>query len=378
MSKKLQIKKINQNLNDMKLKILFTLLTVLSALFSCDPEPDLKDCSDNPIENVGWIKELIKKETDSTYNDSIYISNGLEIVQYNYKEQTVFLVEDCIKNCSDGLAIVYDCEQNVLCEFGGIAGLNTCPDFEANATNKKILFSTRDNVISEECDKKTIISNSLYKELEASPIIAAKVKGNCLNITFSLLITQDSIQDVTLVAKEQILLSDPAQYALKFNLKENLTKPISITATTSFDISNLPVGNETILLRIEGYDKPIKYTPQPKCGDPNVNCINDQQQKELKILNKMLSEIQKTAVSIPCKNPEEWDFTAVGSKACGGPTGYIAYSTKINVSNFLTKVKEHKLAEKKYNIKWGVNSDCNAIPEPSGINCNNGKAELIY
>ena len=134
MSKEKLQNEYQPKISNMKLKILSPFLILLCAIFACDPEPDLKDCSENPTENIKWLKELIEKENNTTD------SNGLEIVQYNYKDQTVFLVEDCIKNCSDGLAIVYDCEQNVLCEFGGIAGLNTCPDFEDNATEKRFYF----------------------------------------------------------------------------------------------------------------------------------------------------------------------------------------------------------------------------------------------
>ena len=143
---------------------------------------------------------------------------------------------------------------NKVCEFGGIAGLNTCPNFETEATNKVVLFSDR------HCEKGTIISPQLYKELQESPISFAKIEQNCLTLTFSILFTQDRIEDVTLVDSGLIMESFPVQRKLKFNIKENLTKPTSIEVSTSFDISNLIELGETVILHIDGYSESIEYT----------------------------------------------------------------------------------------------------------------------
>jgi hypothetical protein len=45
-------------------------------------------------------------------------------------------------------------------------------------------------------------------------------------------------------------------------------------------------------------------------------------------------------------------FTSIGSKACGGPTGFVAYSLKLNTTEFLDKVKKYTII-KKFNTKWG-------------------------
>lgn len=204
-----------------------------------------KTCSDDPLENIDWLKELINN-TDS---------NGLEIIQYDYKEQTVFSINNCL-NCTDNLIVIYDCERNKICEFGGIAGLNTCPDFDSEATNKTIIFTDR------YCEKGTIISSEFYKNLESSSIISAEIQQNCLFLTFSILSTQDRINDVTLLDSGDILESNPIQRNLKFNIKENLTKPTSISVTTSFDISNLAEQGETVLLNIKDYGS-IEYKRAP-------------------------------------------------------------------------------------------------------------------
>ncbi|HKO77174.1 MAG TPA: hypothetical protein VJU52_08155 [Flavobacterium sp.] len=82
--------------------------------------------------------------------------------------------------------------------------------------------------------------------------------------------------------------------------------------------------------------------------------------------------------STQCSNPAEWSFTAIGSKSCGGPTGFIPYSLKINVTDFLKKVEDYTKAEDAYNKKWGIISTCDIILPPTRVDCVNGKPTLMY
>ncbi len=230
----------------MRYTLFFLCLMFFIGCSETDKVQISKRCTDDPLETINWLKELVNN-TDS---------NGLEIVQYDYKEQTVFSINNCL-NCADNLITVYDCERNKICEFGGIAGLNTCPDFDTEATNKTVIFTDR------HCEKGIIVSPKLYKEIKSSPIMSAKINGNCLDITFSILSTQDRIEEVKLVDSGEVLESMPTQRRLKFNIKENLTKPISIPATTSFDVSNLAEQGETIILNIDGFNTSIEYTRVP-------------------------------------------------------------------------------------------------------------------
>ncbi|MFC0185171.1 hypothetical protein SAMN04515674_112105 [Pseudarcicella hirudinis] len=65
--------------------------------------------------------------------------NKIEVYSYEYKGKTVYLFDTCI-GCADNMTIVYDCDGKTLCQFGGIAGFNTCPDFEKTAGNKKLVY----------------------------------------------------------------------------------------------------------------------------------------------------------------------------------------------------------------------------------------------
>jgi len=102
------------------------------------------------------------------------------------------------------------------------------------------------------------------------------------------------------------------------------------------------------------------------------------QEEEMQQLEKSYVELVQLSTSQHCTDANEWNFTAIGSKACGGPTGYIAYSSKINTALFLEKVKIYTNAQRDFNTKWGINSTCEVAPAPISIQCENGKAVLKY
>jgi hypothetical protein len=55
-----------------------------------------------------------------------------EIYINKYKGEWVFEINSC-PDCADAMVSVYNCEGKRLCDFGGIGGLNTCPDYEQNS-----------------------------------------------------------------------------------------------------------------------------------------------------------------------------------------------------------------------------------------------------
>lgn len=100
---------------------------------------------------------------------------------------------------------------------------------------------------------------------------------------------------------------------------------------------------------------------------------------EKAVLNETLEEIFELANSVPCTDSSNWDYTAYGAKACGGPQGYLAYSKQMNdVIAFLKKVDEYSKAEKAFNMKWGVASTCDLILAPSSVECENGVPVFKY
>lgn len=120
----------------MKIIYLFIILFTIILCISCtdsEEDPVISCETEKPFEDIAWLKKL-KTDFD---NDSS--ATKRKITQYNYKGKTVYMIQYCF-GCADSMATVYDCDKNEVCLFGGYGGFNTCPDFNKQATNKKILW----------------------------------------------------------------------------------------------------------------------------------------------------------------------------------------------------------------------------------------------
>jgi hypothetical protein len=95
-------------------------------------------------------------------------------------------------------------------------------------------------------------------------------------------------------------------------------------------------------------------------------------------LMTLFNEIETLAYSVSCTNLDDWTFTAYGSKACGGPQGFIPYSTQIDTVAFLQMVANYTEAEHQYNIRWSIISTCDLPNQPISIECQNGFPILKY
>ncbi|WP_296704672.1 hypothetical protein [Algoriphagus sp.] len=104
----------------------------------------------------------------------------------------------------------------------------------------------------------------------------------------------------------------------------------------------------------------------------------DSRTYDLTELEELYEKIVSISESKVCTNPSQWKFTAIGNKACGGPTSYIAYSSEINESEFLDLVAQYTKLQKEYNSKNNIGSDCSFVSPPSEIKCENGKAVFFY
>ena len=102
------------------------------------------------------------------------------------------------------------------------------------------------------------------------------------------------------------------------------------------------------------------------------------QEQQAQNLDQMFSEIEILATSENCDDSAEWTFTSYGSKACGGPLGFIAYPINIGTELFLKKIEEYTTAQQEFNQKWGIVSDCYVPSQPSEIICENGSPVFEY
>ena len=127
-------------MNNLFKKLIFIAPLFVLLLASCknkNPETEVltsEVCTiENPLETIEWLKQT--KES----LEIRMIPSGAQIIQYEYNGECVFWIDACY-HCYDGLVVVYNANQDVICEFGSIAGLDTCPDFSTEATNEMMLW----------------------------------------------------------------------------------------------------------------------------------------------------------------------------------------------------------------------------------------------
>ncbi|SNR45070.1 hypothetical protein [Dokdonia pacifica] len=101
------------------------------------------------------------------------------------------------------------------------------------------------------------------------------------------------------------------------------------------------------------------------------------QEEDLELLQELFADITLMA-DAPCTDETEWEFVAYGSKACGGPQGYIAYPTTIDVEAFLLLVENYTTEEAIFNANYGIASTCDVPAVPIDVVCEEGVAVLVY
>lgn len=106
---------------------------------------------------------------------------------------------------------------------------------------------------------------------------------------------------------------------------------------------------------------------------PDNHFIQENDQVQMKSLMK---EIDSLIGTESCTDAADWKFTAIGSKACGGPSSYIAYPIKLE-EEVLPKVSQFTSMQSTFNTKYGLMSDCAMVLPPAEIRCENGKAVLV-
>lgn len=114
------------------------------------------------------------------------------------------------------------------------------------------------------------------------------------------------------------------------------------------------------------------------CNNDEIRDNNDKE-KDIQGLEKMYQEIVTLSQvnSQTCTDSNEWNFIAIGTKACGGPEKFIIYSKKINTADFQAKVKAYNEATVAFNLKWNIFSTCDVVQAPDGIGCVDGKPVLL-
>jgi len=101
------------------------------------------------------------------------------------------------------------------------------------------------------------------------------------------------------------------------------------------------------------------------------------QEISAKHLEKQLAEIRSIINADTCSESGECRILAYGSKACGGPQGYLLFSSNLDVEALTRMVEDYNKAEDDYNKKYNVISDCMLALPPNKLACENGKCVQV-
>lgn len=89
-------------------------------------------------------------------------------------------------------------------------------------------------------------------------------------------------------------------------------------------------------------------------------------------LEQQFSEIEEFIAKGSCTGSEQCSFIPYGRKACGGPKGYLVFSTKVDTEKLQEMVNRYTDLEIAYNEQNQVMSDCSLAPEPRQLGCEDG------
>jgi len=90
----------------------------------------------------------------------------------------------------------------------------------------------------------------------------------------------------------------------------------------------------------------------------------------------LLIAIQAEVGDAACDGPQQCHSMAIGSKPCGGPDGYLAWSSKRTHEQRLTAlVEQHAAARKAENVRNDVLSSCVFETNP-GVRCQAARCTL--
>jgi len=90
----------------------------------------------------------------------------------------------------------------------------------------------------------------------------------------------------------------------------------------------------------------------------------------------LLVRIRNTIGSASCTASAECKTVAVGARACGGPEGYLAYSTSVSPAAPLEALAARHAERRRAAVAAsGMASTCNVLPDPGAV-CDKGMCRV--
>ncbi len=102
------------------------------------------------------------------------------------------------------------------------------------------------------------------------------------------------------------------------------------------------------------------------------DALNGQNSITLVQLEAQLRDIENFVKKGNCSNAGECAYLPIGSKACGGPMGFIVFSNNINVDALKKMIDKYTHDQKTYNTENNIISDCSLPNPPEKLECVDG------
>ncbi|MDO7172249.1 hypothetical protein [Mariniflexile sp. AS56] len=111
-----------------------------------------------------------------------------------------------------------------------------------------------------------------------------------------------------------------------------------------------------------------------QCDEDAVS-TQETEQQDLNMSKKAIEDLASTSI---CNDTFTCKYMALGSKPCGGPWGYLVYSSSINFEKLENMVAIYNKNEADFNKKWGIISDCAFATPPTSLKCENNICLAVY
>lgn len=112
------------------------------------------------------------------------------------------------------------------------------------------------------CDQKVMINKGQYKNgpSDLLTIQKAEISGDCLTIRFGASGCDGKSWEVRLIDSGEVLYSDPPQRNIRLSLRNKEMCEAYLTREISFDISDLQVNGNKLLLNLSNSGTQIAYS----------------------------------------------------------------------------------------------------------------------
>lgn len=110
-----------------------------------------------------------------------------------------------------------------------------------------------------------------------------------------------------------------------------------------------------------------------------ASCQNTEEAQNVTLqdLELQFEVIQELVNQSSCTENSQCSYIAYGTKACGGPQGYLVFSTDVGKDKLEAMVAKYSKAEDAYNKQNGIMSDCSIPTPPENIECKDGKCVAL-